>query len=415
MCDTLAALAAATRNGVTLFAKNSDRLRDEPQVVERHAAATHPAGTELRCTHISIPQAAHTHAVLLCRPWWIWGAEMGLNEHGVAIGNEAVFARSPPHETPALLGMDLVRLGLERGATAQEALGVMIELLELHGQGGNCAHPGPQHYDNSFIIADRHQAFVLETIGRRWIVEPVTRVRAISNLFTIRTATQRSGDLDAWLQACGWPDSKDVGYAAAIGDPARLVSGPVRWARATELLEAQQGELDAAAVMRILRDHGPGEGQDPNWRPTATRGPICAHADDALPRGQTVNALVAELRPKRLLAWVSGGAAPCLSVFKPVFLDTPIPETGPTPTGNFDARSFWWRHDRLQRALLADPDIDLAPLRAQRDVLEAEFRRRIAEAIDGDVLQRRKVVEACWSEAMALEDRWRTDLRLAAA
>lgn len=39
----------------------------------------------------------------------MWGAEMGANEHGVCIANEAINAREPAAETEALLGMDLVR------------------------------------------------------------------------------------------------------------------------------------------------------------------------------------------------------------------------------------------------------------------------------------------------------------------
>lgn len=64
----------------------------------------------LQCTYIEIEQAPLTHAVVLSRPAWLWGAEMGANEHGVCIGNEAVWGREEIQDQEALLGMDLVRL-----------------------------------------------------------------------------------------------------------------------------------------------------------------------------------------------------------------------------------------------------------------------------------------------------------------
>ena len=137
-----------------------------------------PTCTTVRCTYIEIPQAPRTHAVLLSRPFWIWGAEMGANEHGVVIGNEAVFATLPPGRTRALIGMDLLRLGLERGATAAEAVDVITGLLERHGQGGNCGLRHEHFYDNSFLVADAREAFVIETVGRMWAVERCPPVRA---------------------------------------------------------------------------------------------------------------------------------------------------------------------------------------------------------------------------------------------
>lgn len=63
----------------------------------------------LQCTYIQIPQVEQTHAVILSKPAWMWGAEMGANDQGVCIGNEAVWTREQVVPGEALLGMDLVR------------------------------------------------------------------------------------------------------------------------------------------------------------------------------------------------------------------------------------------------------------------------------------------------------------------
>ena len=114
-CDTMVALAPATRDGVTLFAKNSDRPPRECQRIVQLPAARHDAGAGVRCQYLELPQVAETCAVVGSQPYWLWGFEHGVNEHRVAIGNETVFAKE---SLPAvgLTGMDLVRLGLERGA-----------------------------------------------------------------------------------------------------------------------------------------------------------------------------------------------------------------------------------------------------------------------------------------------------------
>ncbi|MBL0713925.1 MAG: C69 family dipeptidase [Desulfosarcina sp.] len=137
MCDTIAATGNATTDGVTLFGKNSDREPNEAQYICHIPARHHPQGTEVRCTYLLIPQAARTNAVLLSRPFWMWGAEMGANEHGLTIGNEAVFTRVPYRKDNGLTGMDLLRLALERAETALEAVHIITDLIATHAQGGN--------------------------------------------------------------------------------------------------------------------------------------------------------------------------------------------------------------------------------------------------------------------------------------
>ena len=76
MCDTLCALPAATARGAALFAKNSDRERNEAQVLELSPARTAAPDAHLACTYITIPEVPRTYACLLSRPFWMWGAEM---------------------------------------------------------------------------------------------------------------------------------------------------------------------------------------------------------------------------------------------------------------------------------------------------------------------------------------------------
>ena len=125
MCDTL----YVRHHGVGWFAKNSDREPDEPQALVWRGAAEGDAAATLRCTYIDVPQVPRRHGVLLSQPSWIWGGEIGVNDQGVAIGNEAVFSKLVDKKGQSLLGMDLLRLGLERAATAREALDVITGLL----------------------------------------------------------------------------------------------------------------------------------------------------------------------------------------------------------------------------------------------------------------------------------------------
>ena len=325
MCDTMVVLGSASAGGVTLFAKNSDRDPREAHELVRFPAAHHPPGATVRCTYIDVPQVEQTFEVLLCRPFWIWAAEMGANEHGVAIGNEAVFTRVPYEKSPALIGMDLLRLALERSRTAEEALSVITGLLAAHGQGGNCGYPGKLFYHNSFLIADPQDAWVLETAGRHWAAARVRDVGSISNCITIGERWDlASPDLVNYAVERRWcRGPEDFHFSRCYSDflYTRFSDGRGRQCRTAALLEAKQGRLSAADLLGVLRDHGPGAG--PAWTPA--RGlmgaTVCDHAGFGPVRiSQTTGSMVSHLAPDVQTHFVTGTAAPCTSVFKPVWL-----------------------------------------------------------------------------------------------
>lgn len=287
MCDCLVALPRHTADGRTIFAKNSDRPPDEPQRLEWL-----PAGREdapVRTTYIEVAPAGETVGALVSRPWWLWGVEHGVNEAGVAIGNETIYTKLDPRGMPpALVGMDLVRLGLQRATTAQDALETMTALLERYGQGGSGHVNDDRPYWSSFLIADPSEAWVLETSGRAWAAEWVGETRAISNRTTIPA-------FDAEHRHPKQP-------VAALVDPRLDASRAV--------LASEPVTVDAIAAH--LRSHRGHEG----WT-------VCMHVPEV---EATTASVIAELPsgPRPLVHALAG--SPCTSLYVPLFLGRPLGE-----------------------------------------------------------------------------------------
>ncbi|XP_069490751.1 secernin-2 isoform X2 [Ambystoma mexicanum] len=202
---------------------------------------------------------------MLSRPAWLWGAEMGANEHGVCIGNEAVWTKEPVSEDDALLGMDLVRLGLERGASAREALDVITNLLQLYGQGGSCREePTPFIYHNTFLLTDRTEAWVLETAGSYWAAEKITGgARNISNQLTIHAEiTAEHAELRSHARQQGWWDgNKAFDFSAVyslVNQPVRMEAAKQRYRAGKELLQEHEGHITIQTILDILRNKASG-------------------------------------------------------------------------------------------------------------------------------------------------------------
>jgi len=416
MCDTMVALKNVTANGVTLFAKNSDREPNEAQALVYFPRSVHPEGSTVQCTYIEIPQVRETNAVFLSQPFWIWGAEMGANDHGVVIGNEAVFTKVPYGKEPGLIGMDFLRLALERAATAEQAMHVIIELLEEYGQSGNCGHTHPLYYHNSFLLADPDDAWVLETAGKHWAAEKVRTVRSISNIITIGSEWDlASKDLVSYARERGWVKKGEAfHFGQCYSDLiySHFAAGRPRWQRSCSLLGSGSSPLTVQDMMAALRDHGENSGGSFTPVKGLTGASVCMHAGFGPIRvSQTAGSWISELHPENQLHWVTGTSTPCTATFKPVWMQAGLPDLGPMPSGTFNQETTWWRHEILHREVLRDYAARLGSFRDERDLLEKRFLEEVEVYNHLPEDKKRQFSQACFNDSDRIEMEWISRIR----
>lgn len=382
-CDTMVALGNSTTSGNLIFAKNSDRPVTEAQPLVVIPAMDHKEGEEVQCTYIRIPQVAHTYRVIGSKPYWIWGFEHGMNEHNVVIGNEAVWAREPEEAENGLLGMDLLRLALERSRTAYQALHIITDLLETYGQGGNAAIGTEHRYNNIFLIADKDEAWILETCRCRWVARRVKDVAGISNCYSTEEYwDEESGDIKEYAYDNGWI-SREVPFNFAKAYSAMTLkhrAAHPRYMRLNKLLQENKGKINLDVIRRIQRDHFEGEIIAPRWSPAdGLHVSICMHAmlDTA---SKTAAASHVELTDEKQPIWWNAFAVPCMSVFAPYTVHAELPEIVSNAGPTYSENSAWWSFERLQYALEADYPKNIAIWRPIADQLERLF---LKEASDG--------------------------------
>ncbi|MGD8607348.1 MAG: carcinine hydrolase/isopenicillin-N N-acyltransferase family protein [Myxococcales bacterium] len=381
-------MVVVPEQGPVWFAKNSDREPSEAQFVECHddsAAQGLPLGLPLDSARLR---------TIVSRPAWMWGCEMGVNEHGLAIGNEAVFTKIPVPKS-GYTGMDFQRVVLTNNRTADEALEHLIELTEQLVQGGVMGHRHHRfRYHSSFLIADPTTAWVLETAGHYWAAKRVRGVATISNALTIEddfdlihTGAYPSARERGWVKS-----AKGFGFASAFSNPVMsvLAGAPVRRSCTAHSL-AGVVEPNARSFIAALTDHGavePGKG-------LRSESP-CAHASWLPTRtaAQTTASVIARLASDGPSVWATGTSSPCLSVFKPAPFDSDLLSPRPIADARFDERELWWAHERLHRACLAS-------YRARRVAFAEELER-----FQDDCLSTSADPARAWREHRAFVDEW---------
>ncbi len=341
MCDTLyCSLHNKDSPSKAFFGKNSDRHPAEAQtvcIIPRRDPSDSSLVGERR---LPVPDAGLSF--LLSKPSWMAGGEMGINEKGVAIGNEAVFSRFK-RKKDGLLGMDMLRAALGSTATAKDAVDFLCRFVETYDQGGNGAYRGSLYYDNSFIIADPKEAYILETAGRRWAWRAAEGRDAISNAYSIeedykRLDTQTRKEIAPVNERAACSDEADPGrkgskesFKAHVENRffLRFSKGEVRRKLSLELLGGFYKGLDkpgdAAAAYRapalgfmdILRSHGDWDPARPGRRHMES---LCIHPG-GFPATATTASFAVDYRGEdSAILWFTGTSTPCLSLYKPLLL-----------------------------------------------------------------------------------------------
>jgi len=398
-CDTWAALRDAVRNGITLLGKNSDRPLFDCQPLMFYPRNKWPTGTTINLGRIEIHQVEETYATIGSSPYWCWGYEEGMNEFGVAIGNEGVYPKDLNEKIrsfqegkgPALglTGMDLVRLGLERGRNAREAMEVMIDLLEKYGQFGS-GIPGMGMegvYDNSYIIADSQEAWILETAGKQWIArKQIQGIASISNKFSLSTEWDLSSPdlIDYAVKKGWWPEEKrdSFDFEKAYIDDSK--EGKLRSSRALirqecsfRLLNEKRGDITVDWMKAIARDRS---------------------SDPSIDLDQTASSCVAVLPASKetlpVFWWCA--ATPSSSCYIPFFVHgSRLPEIvstagtfgkkvtipGRASQDSFSEDSFWWLFRDLCDKVNLDWEQRNPRVREVFDALEEKFASGLPELI----------------------------------
>jgi len=409
MCDTIVALGHITEQGFTLFGKNSDREPDEVQNIRIFPRKKYKPNETVKCTYLTIPQVTETARVFLCQPFWMFGAEMGTNEYGVVIGNEAIFTREKPGKI-GLTGMDLVRLALERSHTAKQALEVIIELLEKYGQGGNCGYRFKLKYMNSFLIADHKEAYVLETVKNWWAWKKITDFWSISNVISIQKDYDAHSDglIKNAINKNYCRNEKDFNFQKCYSNRfiTWVAKGAVREKRSRALILKETKKLTTADFVNILRDHG----NDPRWVPHRGSGAtLCLHAANLIFRGtQTVCSLVAKISEDKQFYYTTGASNPCMSPYFPIFSsNTTVPDEYIEGNVSYDSKSYWWESEKFHRKALKN--INTALLEIQPLILDYE-QKMILSLESNSVPLTQEIINDYFIWARAIVKNWGSKL-----
>ncbi len=370
MCDTF------YFNGMNkrFFMKNSDRSPNEPNLLRFYKREKHTEDL-VHCTYIDIPQVKETYACLLVQPSWMYGAEMGINEFYVSIGNEAVFTKNNDQKEKRLIGMDYLRLALERSKTALDAAHLIILLLKEYGQGGNCGYDHEFYYDNSYLIMDKKETYILETVGKDYCLYKTNDSYNISNKLSLKkTYIESSKEYNNFEK-----ENSDFFFTTFSMSKQRECHGRL-------LLNTLTPSIENA--VEVLSHH-----RTINAPICGDVGSICMHKNAV--GDHTTASMIVDYSYDEPTIYLTGSPSPCISIFKPYYF-------GQLSNMLFDKKddslNYYYKRMYLNRLVLGGI-IDYSEFKYKIDKLnqyifdEVSLKRNGNASIDELVLQANELIK----------------------
>ena len=242
-CFMVMAGKGATTDGSVMIAHNLELGTPEVSLIEKHAAATHPPGTEFVFpTGLTIPEASETCEWIVLRILESLSANaVAINGHKVALGgglsltkdrNPRAVAADPTVEKGACGSARYV--ALIRARTAREAVLNLGELYTQHGSAFQCA----------VAYADPNEIWYIESGGgRSWAAVRIPEDRA-------------------WVQGNAFRIAE-----IDPSDTANVLTSPglLSFARDQRLWDPAEGEFDFASAFGG-QTRGSGKNELREWR-----------------------------------------------------------------------------------------------------------------------------------------------------
>lgn len=400
-CSSFVVMGTETKSGNIIYAKNSDRPFNESQPLIYYPAADHPEGSYTECSFIKIPQVKHTYACIGSKPHFFWGFEHGVNEHGLAIGNEQVSGREIPERRWGLIGMDILRLALERARTAREAIEVIDGLLSEIGTGGAPGHRIAP-FNSNYIISDPNESYMFESHQRKWVAKKVDRYGYIGNCYSIQEDYDMIAD-GTIREAC----EKGFWHPDVPFNPAKAWTvdelmydeseGFVRYARLGRLLSEKTeagGKVGVKEAMNILRDHYEDVPELQSiYSPAANKVcTICSHpggvGDGCATAASTVTVLKKDVPKELAFTYWGSMAPPCCSIFRPYYNIDFIPDDLQHAHALYRPEDQWWRFIELERYIALNYEKFAPKVKEEFGRMEDEFIQQaeyIESTYDGNV------------------------------